>query len=259
MYVMFFFWVKLGSERKESPRLGSGDLDRLKEIFPDLSVIAALGEHREVGMDEVERLYRQLVGFYAANEVSEEVYQTGNFSGAFAVTSSLVDVFDDLIEFCEKELSLHLEGDQRLAIAGKQEDRRRRREAEHAKYRSVALEFLRGFPNLKPPVDETIRGKLEAKREEYISRKAKVIHPPWLAFSIDLSYRMCVYKIGIIDLLLGGQEVNPAEFCGRMFDEHGPDIDVEDLYKNALGVISIYLGTPLASGMEEKNLVQATI
>ena len=257
MFIMFLFTVKSNNGTKESPRLGSGDVVRLQTLFPETTPWKdGIDNHPTIALPQVEAFYRQLVEYYARQDVSDETYPTANLDGPFVVTSTLVSVFDDLIAFCEAELGLVGDGACRQLIAAKQRQNIERKAMALAAYRAEAEEFFLTLGRLKPPSTAVIRARLEAKRAEYVARNGRSRYPPRAAFQIERSYRDSAYKIALIDLLLAGQEVSPAAFLEMNFEQYGQLVGAREVY-DVCCIVSVYLETPLVTGLTSADLVMA--
>lgn len=112
MFVTYGFRIKPVQKGKfyNHPPLGTGDIQRLQELFPDNPVWGAktsqLGNVYYPTPEEARALYDALKDYIETHEVSGESYPTGNATGQFLIYSNLKSVFDDLITFFENELEL---------------------------------------------------------------------------------------------------------------------------------------------------------
>ncbi len=112
MFVTYGFRIKPVQEGKlyNHPPLGTGDILRLQELFPDNPIWQAktggVGNAYYPTPEQARALYEALKSYAETHEESEESYPTGNTTGQFLIYSNLKSVFDDLITFFENELEL---------------------------------------------------------------------------------------------------------------------------------------------------------
>lgn len=104
--VMYSFNVQTASGVEKSPFLGTGDMTQLKKLFPDNPVwqgrTGGVGNMLYISLEQAKALYEAMVKHYVENDVSDEQFQTGNFTGSIVVVSDLQSTFNELIEFFEK-------------------------------------------------------------------------------------------------------------------------------------------------------------
>lgn len=256
MFATWRFVVAVGKgETATSPVLGTGDIERLKRLFPQSSVWGGpVSGNIRVTLDQFKTLYEALVRYYAHNEVSAESYQTGNFmGGGLRPVSNLRAVFDELIEFAESHLGLQPVEDLSEIVKQKQvefaEDRKRVREGFLERTFGIFLKL----GDLSAPSTNAIRQKLEGKLREYKERKLgfenEIFYPPTLLFMLYPNYQDTVFKILVVERVLvlkPGEALNLCELLTSQFEdpERGECLNVPEFY-NACAVVASYLETPL--------------
>lgn len=250
MMVLYSFNVQIGNEVKESPLLGTGDITELKTLFPDNLVwkghVGGLGNKHYINVKQAKALYEAMVKHYAENEVSDEQFPTGNFTGSFPVMSDLQSTFDELITFFEKTCGFASSEEAKKAIMVKQQTRKQHEEKARAEYREYAQSFFEKLGTLKPPTVAAIRGKLKRKLIEYKQRLRRwEFQHPDLAFRVEPGFRDTTFKILVTETVLNSTEpVNLLELLKNQLEKYGDLLDAEEFF-SACCTISVYLGTPL--------------
>lgn len=264
MIVLHVFKFDRNGKTVESPALGTGDIERLKQLFPDNIIWKAqttsVGNVYLPSEPEARALYDALVKYYCANDVSDRQYPTGNFGGTFLVGSNLLSVFDDLIAFFEKELGFRKSEEAEKTISEKQ---KKHREAEKTKAATFREDVLRSFATIAPlrkPDDPILLKRLEKKLREYNTRKFDTFQHPELAMAVDSQYRDTTYKIEMLSAVLALENEEQLTLSGlaeKAFDEYGDELDPRE-YFAAYVVIAHYLGISVPGCSISKELPQAT-
>lgn len=262
MLVLHSFEVQTGSGVKKSPFLGTGDMTRLQKLFPNSPVwqghTNSIGNIRYISVEQAEALYMAMVKHYAESGVSDEPFQTGNFTGSFAVVSDLQSTFDELIEFFEKTFKLTSSKEAKKAIGKKQQERKQREEQARAKYREKMLTFFEKLEVLKPPANAVILSKLNGKLDEYRRRlKLWEFRHPDMAFQVEPGFRDTTFKILVTEAILNSAEpVNLLDLFKKQLEKYEDLLDAGEFFR-ACVVISVHLGTPLPDGRIGEEAVTA--
>lgn len=234
----------------ESPALGTGDIERLKKVFPDNPIwkcrTGGVGNIYIPTEAEAKALYDALVQYYCANDLNDAQYPTGNATGSFLVVSNLLSVFDDLIAFFEKELGFKKPEEAERVISAKQKVCSERKAAELQEFRTKVLDGFGALPDLKKPTDEILLAWLKGKLAQYEERVAQTYQHPKLAMTVDPRYRDATFKIEILSAVLALKDdkgLNLKDLVTKALEKYGDDFDPSE-YFTACGIIAHYLGTP---------------
>jgi hypothetical protein len=201
-------------------------------------------------------LYSDLVSHFARKKVSAEEFQTGNFTGSFAVVSTERSLFQGLIDFCEKELEFQRPKKLRGAITRKEEQYRSEQAATAQKLQKATLLAFGKLPKLRKPSDHKVISRLEVKLHEYMSRRAKTFKAPDLAFAVEEGYRDTVYKIEILSSVLALEKGKKLDLKKMVLGaiQQRKEYFFPDEYFNASAVIAHYLGAPFKGSNVQKEL-----
>ncbi len=244
------FRVKVENETKESPAMMGADIRRLRELFPHNSVWETeprMGNLYEVTVAPAKALYKVMVEYYVANDVSDEDYETSNFVEGAPVVSNLRSVFDDLLKFFEDSLGFTCSTKNKNAIAAKQQAQRDRDEEIFQQYQGEVTEFFGKLARLYLPTEDNIRHTLETKLAEYKRRLAEKLLPRYAAFQTSHRFRDATYKILVAEAVLNAEPevgVNLLDLALAQLKEYRERFDCEEFW-TACAVISYYLETPL--------------
>lgn len=247
--VMFTFNVATGDGIKKSPGLGSGDIVKLEKLFPDNPVWKGSSHNvRHISIEQARALYDAMIAYYTENDVSDEQYQSGNFTGTFAVMSSLLSVFDDLIGFCQKELGFSSSSEAEKIVATKQQEAQSRAAQGRAAYRESVLVAFGKCDSLKAPATPAIRTRLEGKLAEYKERleQWRYKHPD-LAFMVEHGFRDTNFKIAVAEAVVGAADgacISLVDLYNQQFEKYGDRLNANELF-TAWVVIADYLETPV--------------
>ena len=259
MFVAYNFKVGVGNEMFESPTMGTGDVELLKKLFPKSTIWkfekSPAGNQMFPTADEMRLLYDELVRYFVEVGVGTEEFQTGNFSGTFAVISSVRSLFRELFVFCEEKLGFQKPAELKEA-ALRRENQYLKEEADvRAQREGEMLSVFKGISHISKPGDSKILDQLRQKLAEYKVRLSKSYRHPQLAFAIEAEYRDATYKIEIISSLLSldaGGEFNLVEMVTQAIKQRRESFSAEE-YLNAYGVIAHYAGQPFKDSYIQKE------
>jgi hypothetical protein len=199
---------------------------------------------REITLEEAESFYKVIVQHYVNNDISDDVYQTGNFGGSPVVTSNLLLVFDDLLAFFEKELGFTCSEEEKKTIVKKQNEHKEKVERANQEYLKESLDFFETLGVFHQVSDQVIRSKLEKKLEEYKQRTEEWVSEPSVLRANINGYRDTIHKIFLVEeVLKANKEIRIVDLARRQAEEFSEHFDTMEFF-NACGVIAIYLGTP---------------
>lgn len=209
-------------------------------------------------VSEMRSLHTVLIKHFATVELSDDPYQTGNFTGDFAVSSSLRSLFQDLVAFCEKDLGFKRPSKwQESASLMEARYAREKRKVKLERERVVVCVFGK-LPHLRRSNDPSLLGKLSRKLAEYQVRLKDVqgCRHPELALMVDPAYRDAAYKIEVLSMLLkldDGRELDFGAMAGKALEQHRDHFFPEE-YLNACGVIAHYAEQPFEGSCINKEL-----
>jgi hypothetical protein len=260
MFVMFTFKTQIGDKTVESPVMGSGDMDRLRNLFPKNPVWGCsksdMGNQMFPTVEEMKSLYDDLVEYFAKNIFNNEEYQTGNFTGSFAIVSSLRSMFQDIIRFCEQQLGFKRPESLAADIAQREAFYLQEKMDAREKERAEVLSFFGKLPHIKKPEDADLVARLQQKLAEYRLRLEDTYRHPDLAFMVEPTYRDATYKIEVLSALLAldnGKELDLCEMVKRALEQRKDHFFGEE-YFNACAVIAHYVGQPFEGSDIQKEL-----
>jgi len=265
MFVMHTFTVEVKGKSLEGPVMGTGDINLLQELFPKNLLWkcrkSTLSNQMYPTIQEMKYLYDDLLRHFAEKDVSGREFQTGNFSGSFAIVSTERSIFQGIIGFCEKELGFKRPKKLRAAIAKKEAKYRREEEAQKKDRKGSTMAMFCKLPRLHKPKDSTLVARLGKKLQDYKSRLTRTFHHPDLAFSVEDGYRDTTYKIEVLSAVLAlekGKRLDLKKMVLKAMEKRGEHF-FPDEYYNACAVIAHYLGTPFKGSDVRKELPQAAI
>lgn len=253
MFISHVFYVNKDGKNSEGPGLGTGDIHKLKEIFPNHPIwkcrTSDLGNQYYPTNDEVKAFYDSLVEYYAANDISDAVYSTSGMHPE--VVSNLVSVFDDVIAFFEKECGFKKSESTEKIIAEKQERRQKAiAEAKVAQEKEL-LDYFGTLPDFKRPEDMELIARLNAKRFVYEKRIADCNMHPDMAKYCRPDYRANCYKRDVLMAILENERVKPKELVASAIKKYGNSLNSWQ-FLEACAVIAHYINQPIP-GIEFKN------
>lgn len=206
MFVMFNFNVDFEGKLHESPVMGTGDIERLKKLFPGNPVwkcrTSDLGNQMFPTVEEMKFLYIDVARYFTRKGLSPKPFQTGGFTGR-PVISDLRSLFSGLIVFCEQKLGFKRPKKLKRRMAKMEAQYKRQAAAKEAKERKDLLALVKTLPKLRRPGKIELRKRLELKLFEYKNR-----------------FPLPKYKIELLKALL--------------LLKHGEQLDLRSIVENAM-------------------------
>lgn len=260
MFIMYTFKVQTGDKTVESPVMGTGDITLLQKLFPKNPIWKCnktnLGNQMFPTVEEMKSLYDDLAKHFARKEVSPKQFQTGNFTGSFAIVSTERTLFQDLIGFCEKELGFKRPAKLKTAMARKEVQYLHEKTSAEERAKSEALSVFKKLPLLKKPKSQVLIRRLTQKLAEYNERLARTSRHPDLAFMVEPEYRDTKYKIEVLSALLALKDGESLNFGAMMVAamEKRKEYFHPDEYYGACAIIAHYAGSPFKGSDVRKEL-----
>lgn len=258
--MIYFIFKPEGSGRLvDAPGLGTGDIVRLKQLFPDNPIWkakrAGIGNIYTPSDEDGRAFYDALVERYCKSELDVTSYPTGDSMSFGTASNNLVTLFYELIRFFETELGYRkpAELEERFALVQKRYEEQLG--SANFELKRAFLDIFARIPDFKRPKDLEHQMRLGLKLDVYRERLAAA-RQGGVPATVDPVARSTGYKIDILSAVLAlkdDQSVSLRKLATEALENSRHRFDPAEYYF-ACEVIAHYLGTPFPKSKLTKEL-----